>query len=85
MLQGDYAVCAPAGADHVRPPAFVKARLGSSVGISKAVSEVDLDRAIELAFEHDLVVVIERLIEGMEVECSVLGNGDPRRRCRASW
>jgi D-alanine-D-alanine ligase len=61
------------------PPAFVKpARLGSSVGISKAVSEVDLERAIELAFEHDPVVVVERLIEGMEVECSVLGNGDPQ-------
>jgi D-alanine-D-alanine ligase len=77
--QGDYAVVRAGGAPTTfGPPAFVKpARLGSSVGISKAVSEVDLDRAIELAFEHDPVVVIERLIEGMEVECSVLGNGDP--------
>ena len=48
------------------------------MGISKAVSEVELDRAIELAFEHDPVVVVERLVEGMEVECSVLGNGDPK-------
>jgi D-alanine-D-alanine ligase len=78
--QGDYAVArygeeAPA----FGPPAFVKpARLGSSVGISKAVSEVELDQALELAFEHDPVVVIERLVEGMEVECSVLGNGDPQ-------
>jgi len=31
-----------------------------------------------LVFEHDPVVVVERLIEGMEVECSVLGNGDPQ-------
>jgi D-alanine-D-alanine ligase len=77
--QGDYAVVRAGGAPTTfGPPAFVKpARLGSSVGISKAVSEVDLDRAIGLAFEHDPVVVIERLIEGMEVECSVLGNGDP--------
>jgi D-alanine-D-alanine ligase len=77
--QGDYAVVRSGGPPTTfGPPAFVKpARLGSSVGISKAVSEVDLDRAIELAFEHDPVVVIERLIEGMEVECSVLGNGDP--------
>ena len=77
--QGDYAVVRAGGAPTTfGPPAFVKpARLGSSVGISKAVSEVDLDRAIQLAFEHDPVVVIERLIEGMEVECSVLGNGDP--------
>jgi D-alanine-D-alanine ligase len=78
--QGDYAVVRAGGAPTTfGPPAFVKpARLGSSVGISKAISEVELDRAIELAFEHDPVVVVERLIEGMEVECSVLGNGDPQ-------
>jgi D-alanine-D-alanine ligase len=78
--QGDYAVVRAGGPPTTfGPPAFVKpARLGSSVGISKAVSEVDLDRAIEVAFEHDPVVVVERLVEGMEVECSVLGNGDPQ-------
>jgi D-alanine-D-alanine ligase len=78
--QGDYAVVrAGGGPTTFGPPAFVKpARLGSSVGISKAVSEVELDRAIELAFEHDPIVVVERLVEGMEVECSVLGNGDPQ-------
>jgi D-alanine-D-alanine ligase len=78
--QGDYAVVrAGGGPTTFGPPAFVKpARLGSSVGISKAVSEVELDRAIELAFEHDPIVVVERLIEGLEVECSVLGNGDPQ-------
>jgi D-alanine-D-alanine ligase len=78
--QGDYAVVRAGGPPTTfGPPAFVKpARLGSSVGISKAVSEVNLDRAIELAFEHDPVVVVERLVEGMEVECSVLGNGDPQ-------
>jgi D-alanine-D-alanine ligase len=78
--QGDYAVVRAGGAPTTfGPPAFVKpARLGSSVGISKAVSEVELDQAIELAFEHDPVAVVERLIEGMEVECSVLGNGDPQ-------
>jgi len=48
------------------------------VGISKAVSEVELDKALELAFEHDPIVVVERLVEGLEVECSVLGNGDPQ-------
>jgi D-alanine-D-alanine ligase len=60
------------------PPVFVKpARLGSSVGISKAVSEVELDRGLALAFEHDPVVVVERMATGMEVECSVLGNREP--------
>jgi D-alanine-D-alanine ligase len=77
--QVDYAVVRKGeSAASFGPPAFVKpARLGSSVGISKAVSEVELDRALELAFEHDPVVVVERMAEGMEVECSVLGNRQP--------
>ncbi len=60
------------------PPAFVKpARLGSSVGISKAWSEADLDAALAHAFEHDPVALVERYSEGLEVECSVLGHRDP--------
>ena len=67
-----------AGRDSFGPPVFVKpARLGSSVGISRVVSEVELDRALALAFEHDPVVVVERMATGMEVECSVLGNRHP--------
>jgi D-alanine-D-alanine ligase len=78
--QVDYAVVRAGGEPSaLGPPVFVKpARLGSSVGISKAVSEVELDRALELAFEHDPIVVVERMVEAMEVECSVLGNGDPQ-------
>jgi len=60
------------------PPVFVKpARLGSSVGISKAWSKADLDAALQSAFEHDPVVLVERLVEGLEVECSVLGHREP--------
>jgi D-alanine-D-alanine ligase len=60
------------------PPAFVKpARLGSSVGISKAWSEADLDAALVGAFEHDPVALVERFSDGLEVECSVLGHRDP--------
>jgi D-alanine-D-alanine ligase len=60
------------------PPAFVKpARLGSSVGISKAWSEADLDAALAHAFEHDPVALVERFSDGLEVECSVLGHRDP--------
>jgi D-alanine-D-alanine ligase len=78
--QVDYAVVRDGGEPNtLGPPVFVKpARLGSSVGISKAVSEAELDRALELAFEHDPVVVVERMVAAMEVECSVLGNGEPR-------
>ena len=59
-------------------PAFVKpARLGSSVGISKATGSEELEASLRLAFEHDPVVVVERMSEGLEVECSVLGNREP--------
>ena len=77
--QVDYAVVRHGdGRGSLGPPVFVKpARLGSSVGISKAVSEVELDRGLALAFEHDPVVVVERMATGMEVECSVLGNREP--------
>jgi D-alanine-D-alanine ligase len=59
-------------------PAFVKpARLGSSVGISRASSSVELRESLRNAFEHDPLVVVERMATGMEVECSVLGNRSP--------
>ena len=62
----------------LKPPLFVKpARLGSSVGISKVWSEAELAKALEHAFEHDPIVLVERLVDGMEVECSVLGHADP--------
>jgi D-alanine-D-alanine ligase len=59
-------------------PVFVKpARLGSSVGISKAHDEQELADAIELAFRHDEKVLIEEFVDGVEVEVGVLGNREP--------
>jgi D-alanine-D-alanine ligase len=59
-------------------PVFVKpARLGSSVGISKVRSASELAAAVDLARRHDDKVLIEEGIEGVEVECGVLGNRDP--------
>jgi D-alanine-D-alanine ligase len=59
-------------------PVFVKpARLGSSVGITKAHDEEELRAAVALARRHDDKVLIEELLEGIEVECGVLGNLDP--------
>jgi D-alanine-D-alanine ligase len=59
-------------------PVFVKpARLGSSVGIAKAWGEADLDAALDGAFAHDSLVIVEAFSDGMEVECSVLGNSRP--------
>jgi D-alanine-D-alanine ligase len=58
-------------------PVFVKpARLGSSVGITKVHSEEELAPAVELARRHDEKVLIEEFVDGIEVECSVLGNLD---------
>ncbi|MDH4101815.1 MAG: D-alanine--D-alanine ligase [Thermoleophilia bacterium] len=59
-------------------PVFVKpARLGSSVGISKAHDEVELEAAVALARRHDDKVLIEECVAGTEVECGVLGSRDP--------
>ena len=59
-------------------PVFVKpARLGSSVGIAKVTEPEELDPALRTAFEHDSVAIVEAFAAGREVECSVLGNGDP--------
>jgi D-alanine-D-alanine ligase len=60
-------------------PVFVKpARLGSSVGIGRASSEAELLGALEAAFAHDRLVIVEAAVAGgLEVECSVIGNDQP--------
>ncbi|MDF2751582.1 MAG: D-alanine/D-alanine ligase, partial [Gaiellaceae bacterium] len=59
-------------------PVFVKpARLGSSVGISKAHDEAELEGAVALARRHDEKVLVEEFVAGTEVECGVLGNLSP--------
>lgn len=59
-------------------PVFVKpARLGSSVGIVRVREPSELPAALETAFEHDPVALVEAAASGIEVECSVLGNGSP--------
>jgi D-alanine-D-alanine ligase len=55
-------------------PLFVKpARLGSSVGIAKVHEAGELDAALEGAFAHDGLVIVEAFSPGVEVECAVLG------------
>jgi D-alanine-D-alanine ligase len=56
-------------------PAFVKpSNGGSSVGVSKARNREDLAMAIADAGRIDRKIIIEKFIEGREVECGVLGN-----------
>ena len=65
-------------------PVFVKpANLGSSVGISKAHTKKELGPAIYEAAKFDRKIVIEQGVGGAkhkarEIECSVLGNDQPR-------
>jgi D-alanine-D-alanine ligase len=59
-------------------PVFVKpASLGSSVGIDRVIAAEQLTDALELAFRHDSLAIVEAAAGGREVECSVLGNSDP--------
>jgi D-alanine-D-alanine ligase len=59
-------------------PVFVKpARLGSSVGIVRVAEPDELPGALRIAFEHDPLAIVEAAAHGLEVECSVIGNGDP--------
>jgi D-alanine-D-alanine ligase len=60
-------------------PVFVKpARLGSSVGIAKARDPGEVAAALDAAFVHDSLAIVEAASPGAEVECSVLGDGAPR-------
>lgn len=60
-------------------PAFVKpARGGSSVGASKAASRASLKDALQKALLCDTKVLIEPFVKAREIECSVIGNDQPR-------
>ena len=62
-------------------PVFVKpARQGSSLGIERITAPDELAAALDRAFTHDPLVIVEAAATGLEVECGVLGNwtGDPR-------
>jgi D-alanine-D-alanine ligase len=56
-------------------PVFVKpAHLGSSVGIVKVSSPDAMRPALEAAFAHDRLAIVEAAAAGVEVECGVLGS-----------
>jgi D-alanine-D-alanine ligase len=61
-------------------PVFVKpVNNGSSVGISKVKDWSVLEAAIEEAFKFDRKILVEQAVnKAREIECSVLGNDEPR-------
>jgi D-alanine-D-alanine ligase len=55
-------------------PVFVKpAHLGSSVGIVRVTDSALTADALEQAYAHDELVIVEAMAPGIEVECGVLG------------
>ncbi len=60
-------------------PMFSKpANLGSSVGVCKIRSEEEFEAALRHSAEFDRKILIEKGIDGRELECAILGNDDPR-------
>ena len=55
----------------VKPP-----HEGSSIGITKAMGYSDMQGAVELALGFDDELLFEQCIEGPELTCAVLGQGD---------
>lgn len=55
-------------------PVFVKpAHLGSSVGIVRVAEPGQVADALEQAYAHDELAIVEAMAPGIEVECGVLG------------
>ncbi|AHH10356.1 D-alanine--D-alanine ligase [Borrelia coriaceae] len=60
---------------HLSYPVIVKpAMLGSSIGISIAYDDTQIEKCIEEAFKYDLTIVVEKFIQAREIECAVMGN-----------
>ncbi len=56
-------------------PVWVKpVHLGSSIGVSRALDREQLVRSIELAIHYDEVIIVEKEVEGRQIEFSLLGN-----------
>lgn len=59
-------------------PMFIKpSKSGSSLGIGKAHNEEELRSLLINAIKYDRKVIVEEFIEGLELECAVLGNDMP--------
>ena len=66
----------------LRYPIFVKpSNSGSSVGINKVENIEELKESIKYASEYDYKILLEEMLIGREVECSVLGNEEVKASC----
>lgn len=66
-------------ARYLGTPLFVKpANAGSSVGVHKVTSEAEFQAAIADGLQYDRKLLVEEAIKGIEVECAILGNENPK-------
>lgn len=67
-------------------PCFVKpSNMGSSIGISRCISEEEIYAAIEYALQYDRSVLIEEEIVGKEVLVALTGNEEIRCSLAGEW
>ena len=63
-------------------PVFIKpSNSGSSVGVNKAENKEELTEYIKYAGKFDKKILVEKGIQGKEVECAVLGNENVITSC----
>lgn len=56
-------------------PCFTKpANMGSSIGVAKCKTAGELLMGLSATFQHDRLAIVEKAIDGRELECGVLGN-----------
>ena len=61
--------------EKLKLPVFIKpANSGSSLGISKAKTKLEIFKALEKAWEIDSRIVIEEGLDVRELECGIIGN-----------
>ena len=64
-------------AENLGPRLFVKpSSLGSSIGTGPADDDASLAAALESAFAHGDTVLVERRVQGRELECGVMDSED---------
>lgn len=76
---GDPAGITASLVEQVGLPMFVKpSRMGSSVGISKVADALEVGPAIDRAFIHDTLVIVEKAAGSRELEVGVLDGDQPQ-------
>ena len=56
-------------------PVWIKpVHLGSSIGVSRAMGPEDVAQSVELALQYDDTFIVEKEVEGRQIEFALLGN-----------